>query len=113
MAGMIESLAYMASFRRKVKRKEFFLSYIVIIALIVVSGNLSLKAFDPNDINSEPLGFICIGMIIYGYWILFAVYVSRIRDTGKSLWLIFLIFVPFVNILFFLYLFFAPSAPDR
>jgi uncharacterized membrane protein YhaH (DUF805 family) len=44
---------------------------------------------------------------------LFANYVSRVRDIGRSPWLALLFFVPLVNFFFLLYLFFAPSAPDR
>ena len=113
MAGMMDSLAYMASYKRRVKRKEFFFSYVVILIFIVVSWITCARGFDENSANSDLMGTIGVLLVLFGYWMLFANYVSRIRDIGKSPWLALLFFVPLINFFFLLYLFFAPSAPGR
>ena len=60
--------------------------------------------------------FVRIGVIVYGIpilgviffipaiWIAIATYVKRWHDLGKSGWMALLLFIPFLNILVFIYL---------
>lgn len=78
---------------RSVDRKTFAIGVLLILAILVFLTKLS--------INSTIVGSIALGLGII-YLLLF---IARIRNIGWSIWRIFLLGVPLINLLFLASLF--------
>lgn len=96
-------------FLGRLNRKQFLvrliLSIFVFLAFIVLLS-LASKAY-ASVRDSYMVGFLSLFFAAYIYQV--SIYVKRLRDSGGSLFLIILTFIPLVNFLSLLYLLFAPS----
>lgn len=94
------------SFENRIKRNTFWK---IVTPIFLVSFWLS----SVYDAENSPPGFLLsvIGLIlsILLVWILYATYVKRLHDLGKSGWYALVVLIPFLNLLFILYLGFAPG----
>lgn len=94
------------SFENRIKRNTFWK---IVTPIFLISFWLS----SVYDAENSPPGFLLsvIGLIlsILLVWILYATYVKRLHDLGKSGWYALVVLIPFFNLLFILYLGFAPG----
>lgn len=94
------------SFENRIKRNTFWK---IVTPIFLISFWLS----SVYDAENSPPGFLLsvIGLIlsILLVWILYATYVKRLHDLGKSGWYALVVLIPFLNLLFILYLGFAPG----
>ena len=94
------------SFENRIKRSTFWK---IVTPIFLVSFWLS----SVYDAENSPPGFLLsvVGLIlsILLVWILYATYVKRLHDLGKSGWYALVVLIPFFNLLFILYIGFAPG----
>lgn len=92
------------SFSDTAGRVEFFFvslaSYLIFVCIIIVA----------TDENS-PVNWIAPIFLIPLIPIILANICKRLNDIGKSRYLTIVALIPFVNLIFFLYLLFAPGKP--
>ena len=95
------------SFENRIKRNTFWK---IITPIFLISFWFSSNVYDAEH---SPPGFLfsTIGLIlsILLVWILYATYVKRLHDLGRSGWYALVVLIPFFNLLFILYLGFAPG----
>ncbi len=102
----MDELIKLCSFRRSIGRKEYFFLFVALILYI---------AFSVYTMNYylEDYPLISFFTICHGYWMLFATYVARIRNIGKNPWYVLILFLPFLNLIFLVFLFFARSKVEN
>jgi uncharacterized membrane protein YhaH (DUF805 family) len=110
-------------FQRRMGRLAFLLSIIYALAPLIIVALLQLVIHfalaSSNGVNTNPnalsaivniisllIGIVSVVLLIPIY---ISAYVRRLHDVNQSGLLTFLILVPFVNLLLFLYLLFAPG----
>ena len=102
----MKELKKLFSFDRKVQRAEFIVVYIL---LALVAGGLG-KIMDLNEhLPEQHLALLMLAGFVILIWALAANFVARTKDTGLEAKYTWLILIPFVNFIFFLYLVFKPS----
>jgi uncharacterized membrane protein YhaH (DUF805 family) len=109
MVGRLSRLGFIFGF-------VYYLCIVVgALILFALAGSFLLSILSPHasqDAFIEPI----VGMVIVCYLVTIlweiSLYVRRLHDVGRPGWLAFLGFVPFANIIFFIYLLVAPGSAD-
>jgi uncharacterized membrane protein YhaH (DUF805 family) len=102
----MKELKKLFSFDRKVQRAEFIVIYILVS---LAAGGLG-KIMDLNEhLPEQHLTLLFLAGLVLIIWVLAANFVARTRDTGLEARYAWLALIPFVNVIFLIYLVFKPS----
>jgi uncharacterized membrane protein YhaH (DUF805 family) len=94
------------SFESRIKRSTFWK---IIIPVLLISLGLSIvfeAEGDPQGLLLSTAGLILSVPLV---WVLYATYIKRLHDLGKSGWYALVVLIPLINLLFILYLGFVPG----
>ena len=105
----MDELIKLCSFRRSIGRKEYFFLFVALILYIALSVHTMNYYLEDYPL----IGFFSLFTICHGYWMLFAAYVARIRNIGKNPWYVLILFLPFLNLIFLVFLFFVRSKVEN
>lgn len=94
------------SFENRIKRSTFWK---ITIPVFLISFGFSI-VFEAEG-NPPGLLLSIAGLIlsIPLIWVLYATYIKRLHDLGKSGWYALVVLIPLINLLFILYLGFVPG----
>ena len=98
------------SFKGNAGRLDFLGCQLFAILIIGVAMGLGELAGDAANITLIQ-GFLLLGFTIVGSWISVATSARRLNDLQRTRWMLLLFVVPFVSMLTYFYLLFAPSFP--
>ena len=97
-----DPLKSLFSFQGRVKRSTF---WIIFIITLMISADLLIQGGTSTDRGgSSVLVMLMTIFFIPTIWVAFSTYVKRWHDLNKSGWMVLTLFIPFVNLLIFLYL---------
>ena len=107
-----------ADFQGRTGRREYWTFFVV--QSVVVYGVGMVDGFPGTRFMKatfSPLSFVAAGwleLLIGGVVFLpsLAIAVRRLHDVGKSGWYLLVLFVPFVGLVYYLYLMLSESQPD-
>ena len=88
-------------------RTEFFLRFLVTISIGIFVGGMGAVAPPGNPAIALLVVATALSIGFYS----FRIQILRLQDIGQSRFFVFLSFIPLVNLLFFLFLIFAPGRP--
>ncbi len=94
------------SFENRIKRSTFWK---ITIPVFLISFGFSI-VFEAE--GNPPGLLLSIAGLILGVpliWVLYATYIKRLHDLGKSGWYALVVLIPLINLLFILYLGFVPG----
>lgn len=97
------------SFKGNAGRLDFLGCQLFAILIMGVAMGLGELSGDAANITVIQ-GFLLLGFFIVGFWISLATSARRLNDLQRTRWMLLLFVVPFVSMLTYLYLLFAPSA---
>ncbi len=103
----------------KIDRMQFFLMNLWLLVLgillmFLAGGGIMFSANKGGMASSTVMagGIMGLVMLVFSllmFYISVVITIKRLRDAGLSPWFVVLYFVPFVNLLLFIYLLIAPS----
>lgn len=97
-------------FAGKLSRKQFLIRFITtIVSFIVIAVILNTLAKDTVVYQGPYYVLVLLSVVLVLYIYQLSLYVRRLRDLGQSVFLVLISLIPFINLLFLLYLLFAPS----
>ena len=107
MKYFLKCLRQYADFKGRARKKEFwfFLLYSFIFSILVRLIDGVIGTYDPQIGLGLLGGLYSLGIMI-PYW---AVWVRRLHDVGKSVWWIFILFIPLIGAIWLLILFVRDS----
>ena len=104
--GLTNGQYSLFSFESRIKRSTFWK---IIIPVFLLSLGLSIvfeAEGDPPGLLLSTAGLILSVPLV---WVLYATYIKRLHDPGKSGWYALVVLIPLINLLFILYLGFIPG----
>lgn len=93
------------SFRGRINRLEFFLSF------IISWGAFSIAALLDYALNEKVIFILILFPVVI--WFMIAQYFKRLHDLDQSPWLLILMAVPVINAGLIIYLLFWTGTPGR
>ena len=92
-------------FDRVAKQKEF-----ILIVLGFIAYQLFIKFLSQNIYTDNLILVIILGLgFVASLWIYIAGLSARLRDINKNQFFLLVTFIPFINLIFILFLFVTPS----
>ena len=85
-----------------------FLGYYLFSIIIMGVGVWAIELAGGSESMTVIQGLLVLGFIVTGFWVALAASVRRLNDLQRTRWILALFLVPFISMLTFLYLLFAP-----
>ena len=86
-----------------------FLGYYLFSIIIMGVGVWAIELAGGSESMTVMQGLLVLGFIVTGIWVALAASARRLNDLQRTRWMLALFLVPFISMLAFLYLLFAPA----